>query len=70
MEVMKVLIEAAFSTLNLHRIEAKVEPNNENSIRLLEKMNFIYEGTLRESEKTGDTFSDLQLYSLLKTDTR
>ncbi|MCR6097687.1 GNAT family N-acetyltransferase [Salipaludibacillus agaradhaerens] len=69
-EVVKDLIDAAFLELNLHRIEAKVEPNNVNSIRLLEKVNFLYEGTLRESEKSGDTYSDLQLYSLLKTDSR
>lgn len=67
-EAIPALLDYAFNTLNLNRIEAKVEPENSNSIRLLEKLHFQFEGTLRKSEKSKDTFIDLNMYSKLKTD--
>lgn len=67
-EVILKLLDYAFNTLHFNRIEAKVEPANTNSIRLLEKLNFQFEGTLRKSERSKDTFIDLNLYSKLTTD--
>ncbi|WP_068614052.1 GNAT family N-acetyltransferase [Paenibacillus tuaregi] len=67
-EALSCLIEYAFHGLNLHRIEAKVEPENVNSIKVLKKLHFTYEGTLRQSEKSKGKFTDLNLYSLLATD--
>lgn len=62
------LLAHAFSTMKLNRIEAKVDPDNVNSIKLLQKLNFTYEGTLRAYERAGETFSDLNMYSKLATD--
>lgn len=67
-EAITCLIQYAFSDLNLNRIEAKIEPENINSIRLIEKLSFTYEGTLRKAEKSKNRFIDLNLYSLLATD--
>jgi len=67
-EVILKLLDYAYHSLQFHRIEAKVEPANIKSIRLLEKLNFHFEGTLRESERAKDTFIDLKLYSKLITD--
>ncbi|KIL74959.1 GNAT family N-acetyltransferase [Bacillus badius] len=67
-EAILSLVEYAFNSLNLHRIEAKVEPENLNSIKVLEKLNFTFEGTLRQCEKVKETFIDLSVYSRLKTD--
>ncbi|KMY49548.1 GNAT family N-acetyltransferase [Peribacillus loiseleuriae] len=67
-EAVSCLLEYAFEHLNFIRIEAKVEPENLNSIRVLQKLGFTFEGTLRKSQKSKDRFIDLNIYSKLKTD--
>lgn len=67
-EALSCLIQSAFNDLKLNRIEAKIEPDNINSIRLIEKLSFTYEGTLRKAEKSKNRSIDLRLYSLLATD--
>lgn len=47
-EAVALLLDHAFGTLGLHRIEADVDPRNEPSLRLLEKLGFRREGYLRE----------------------
>jgi len=67
-EAISSLLSHAFSALKLNRIEAKVDPDNVNSIKLLQKLNFTYEGTLRAYERAGETFNNLNMYSKLATD--
>lgn len=67
-EAISSLLDYAFSSLNLNRIEAKVEPENINSIKVLQKLNFTFEGTLRQYERINGKFTDLNMYSKLKTD--
>ncbi|MBM7587336.1 ribosomal-protein-alanine N-acetyltransferase [Bacillus pakistanensis] len=67
-EAINCIIEYAFNDLNLNRIEAKVEPENFNSIKVLRKLNFLFEGTMRKVERSKGRFIDLNLYSLLVTD--
>ncbi|MBE1553526.1 GNAT family N-acetyltransferase [Sporosarcina limicola] len=67
-EAIYSLLDYAFTSLELNRIEAKVEPENVNSIKLLRKLNFIFEGTLRQSERSKGKFIDLTIYSKLRTD--
>jgi len=67
-EAIRALLDYAFSTLQLVRIEAKVEPENINSVRVLQKLNFTFEGTMRKCEKSKDTLIDLSIYSKLITD--
>ncbi|MEG0258383.1 MAG: GNAT family N-acetyltransferase [Lysinibacillus sp.] len=62
------LLNYAFETLEINRVEAKVEPANVNSIKVLQKLNFTFEGTLRQFEKSKGNFIDINIYSLLKTD--
>jgi ribosomal-protein-alanine N-acetyltransferase len=47
-EALQLLIAHAFQTLGLHRLEADVDPDNERSLRLLERQGFRREGHLRE----------------------
>ncbi|WP_397351645.1 GNAT family N-acetyltransferase [Paenibacillus larvae] len=49
-------------------MEAKVEPQNKNSIKLLNKLGFSFEGTLRQYEKSRRNFIDLHMYSKLKNE--
>ena len=67
-EAMSGLLDYAFSTLKLNRIEAKVEPENVNSVKVLQKLNFMFEGTLRRYERVNGKFIDLNMYSKLITD--
>ncbi|CAH8768725.1 GNAT family N-acetyltransferase [Paenibacillus dendritiformis] len=62
------LLDYAFSSLKLNRIEAKVEPANVNSVKVLQKLNFTFEGTLRQYEKVNGKLNDLNMYSKLRTD--
>lgn len=67
-ESINALLDYAFQTLELNRIEAKVEPENTNSIKVLKKLNFTFEGTLRQYEKAKGNFIDINMYSRLRTD--
>lgn len=67
-EAITYLIQYAFNDLGINRIEAKIEPENTNSIKLIEKLNFTYEGTLRQSEKSKGRYIDLKIYSKLASD--
>lgn len=66
----KEIINFAFNILNLNRIEIKCGTENLKSKSIPEKLNFTKEGIIRKGELVHDTFIDLYLYSLLKTDQR
>lgn len=55
-------------SFHLNRIWALTGPSNEPSIRLLNRLGFRYEGTLRESAFYGGRFWDQASYSLLRSD--
>ncbi|MGE7843793.1 GNAT family N-acetyltransferase [Lysinibacillus sp. NPDC093712] len=67
-EGIKALLKYAFESLKLNKIEAKVEPANVNSIRVLQKLNFTFEDQVRQYENSNESFIDINIYSLLKTD--
>lgn len=67
-EVLPALFKYAFSDLGLNRIEGYVVSDNLKCKRGLEKINFTYEGTMREAEvKNGETIS-VDIYSILKSE--
>lgn len=67
-EVMPKLFEQGFQNLKLNRIEGYVVSNNFKCKKALEKINFTYEGTIREAEiKDGKKIS-VDLYSILKSE--
>ncbi len=66
--VMPTLFEKGFTELDLNRIEGYVVSDNTKCKRALEKINFTYEGTMRESEiKNGQKIS-VDFYSILKSE--
>ncbi|MEB2302257.1 GNAT family N-acetyltransferase [Lysinibacillus xylanilyticus] len=65
-ECISALIDYAFTTLSISKIEAKIEPGNSNSIKVVEKLNFTFEGTFQEYEESKESFYDIHVYSLLK----
>ncbi|MDR1056083.1 MAG: TIGR02757 family protein [Prevotellaceae bacterium] len=64
----KKLIDDAFTKLGINRIQIKVAKNNRKSIRIPERLGFTYEGTEREGELLVSGFTDINVYSLVKSD--
>ncbi|MDX1828669.1 MAG: GNAT family protein [Lutibacter sp.] len=67
-EAIKEVINYGFKKMNLNRIEALIDPTNENSIRIVEKNGFKREGILRGHYKNGNEFEDSIMYALIKSD--
>ncbi|WP_061963166.1 GNAT family N-acetyltransferase [Demequina aurantiaca] len=53
------------NVLGVHRIEATTDPGNLPSVRVLDRLGFIHEGTKRESYWVGDRITDDAMYGLL-----
>ena len=57
-EAMPLIVDYCFQKLNLHRIEGFVESHNKNCKRAMEKLDFEFEGTMRDYEiKNGELIS-------------
>lgn len=67
-EAAGALVELAFGPAGLRRLEAEIDPRNEASARLLERVGFVKEGHLRERWDTKGEVSDSGLYGLLQRD--
>ncbi|HEV7682023.1 MAG TPA: GNAT family protein [Pyrinomonadaceae bacterium] len=67
-EALTAVINYGFTELNLHRIEADVDPRNDASIRSLERLGFQREGYLRERWQVSGEIQDAFLYGLLRPD--
>jgi ribosomal-protein-alanine N-acetyltransferase len=67
-EALAALIGYAFQTLELHRIEADIHPDNVASARILEGLQFRREGHLRERWFVGGEVSDSIIYGLLRSE--
>lgn len=65
-ECLHALLRFAFNELNLHRIEADVDPRNIASIGLLERLGFQREGYLRERWFVGEEINDGVFFGLLR----
>ena len=65
-EAIKAVLAFGYGALQLNRIWARVDPDNMNTIRLLKRAGWQFEGTLRQDTKVRGQFHDVKLYSLLK----
>ena len=63
-----LVLDAAFQYTSVNRVEAKVQPDNKASIKLLEKLGFVFEGVERGGIKFGREYRDHRIYSLLRGD--
>lgn len=64
-EAVNLVVDYAFNTLLLHRIEAGAMPHNIGSIRVLEKAGFQKEGLSKKNVKINGTWEDHQLLAIL-----
>ncbi len=67
-EAVGAVLGFAFGPMELHRVEADVDPENEASMRLLERLGFAREGYLRERWFTYGEWRDSVLFGLLASD--
>jgi [ribosomal protein S5]-alanine N-acetyltransferase len=64
-EAVKLIVNYAFTSLKLHRIEAGVMPRNIGSIRVLEKAGFKKEGISRSNVKINGKWEDHQILAII-----
>ncbi len=65
-EASRAMLHFAFETLRLHKVRADVAVGNFASARVLEKLGFAREGTLREDRSVGGVFVDHWRFGLLE----
>jgi [ribosomal protein S5]-alanine N-acetyltransferase len=69
-EAARELLQWAFDTLDLNRVQAEADTRNLASARVLEKLGFVREGTLREDCVVDGEVSDSWVYGLLRREWR
>lgn len=67
-EACRAVVTYTFATYRPERIQARVIAGNAASARVLEKLGFRYEGTLRSSLYRRGKFEDVMYFSLLQTE--
>lgn len=67
-QALEAVIDFAFNSLDLHRIEADVDPLNAGSLGVLEKLGFQREGLFRDRWLLNDKWTDSVMLGLLNPD--
>jgi [ribosomal protein S5]-alanine N-acetyltransferase len=67
-EAARALLDWAFGTLDLNRVQADTDTRNVASARVLKKLGFVREGTLREDCIVNGEVSDSFVFGLIKRD--
>ena len=65
-EAARSVLQWAYDTLDLNRVQAETDTRNVASARVLEKLGFLREGTLREDCIVNGDVSDSWVYGLLR----
>jgi [ribosomal protein S5]-alanine N-acetyltransferase len=67
-EGLDLLLREAFGPIGLHRVEANVQPGNDRSIALVERLGFRFEGYSPRYLKIGGRWRDHLRYAILAED--
>lgn len=67
-EVTGLMLDYGFGTLNLNRMQLRVNATNPRARRAYEKAGYVYEGTLRQAVFYAGAYSDLDLMSVLRSE--
>jgi RimJ/RimL family protein N-acetyltransferase len=67
-EAVRGVLQWAFDTLDLNRVQAEADTRNAASARVLEKLGFMREGMLREDCVVNGEVSDSWVFGLLRRD--
>lgn len=69
-EATHAVLAYAFDDLELHRVEARCEPENVGSERVMQKVGMRLDGVLREHVYSKGRFRDMKLYAILRDEWR
>ena len=69
-EAARAVLQWAFDALDLNRVQAETDTRNAASARVLEKLGFVREGTLREDCIVNGEVSDSWVYGLIRSQWR
>lgn len=67
-EALKAVMDFLFEIADVNRIEARHDPQNPNSGKVMKKCGMKYEGTLRSSDRNNQGICDACYYALLKSE--
>ena len=67
-EALAGLVDRLFTTSDVHRVVAHLDPANTPSLRVLERLGFEFEGLARRADLVRGTWVDDLSYSLLRED--
>ena len=67
-EATRLMVDYAFQTLNMNRIQLHVSVENPRAIRVYEKVGFVKEGTLRQAMYYDNHYIDFVLMAIIKED--
>jgi ribosomal-protein-alanine N-acetyltransferase len=65
-ETLPLVVNHGFQAMGLHRIEGFVEAENLGSKRTMDKLQFSYEGTMRDCEIKNGRYISLDIYARLR----
>ena len=69
-EGLALVLDEAFETLKLHRVEASIQPGNERSLGLVESCGFRCEGYSQKYLKIGGRWRDHERWAILSDEWR
>ena len=67
-EAMQEVMKFFFEEIGVNRVEARHDPKNPNSGKVMEKCGMKYEGTMRSADKNNQGICDAVYYALLKSE--
>lgn len=69
-EAGRAILDLAFTTLLLHRVQAHYLTRNVGSGRVMQKLGMSFEGIHRDAMRKLDRFEDIAVYAILEDDWR
>ena len=60
------MLDYAFEEVGLNRVQIRVSPDNARSKAVAGRLDFVYEGTLRQVTRMYDCFESLEFHSILR----
>ncbi len=67
-EATKLMVDYAFASLNLNRVQLHVSVENERAVSVYEKTGFVKEGRLRQAMYFDNHYIDFLLMAIIKED--
>ena len=67
-EALALVLDQAFTTLDMHRLEANIQPDNAGSLGLVQRLGFKKEGFSKAFLKVGGLWRDHERWAMLSED--